>query len=377
MTIRTAVLAGIVLAVVVAACGGGGERSLDPQFAQELQGALDAGLEEHGGKGASFAVIMPDGAKWLGVGGVSHGTTPATPDMLFAAGSITKTWTAATILQLAGEGVLTLEDQVSDWLPAYTNVDSAITIRQLLNHSSGLFDYVKHPDYWQAIWDDPSRTWTPEQTILTFLQEPYFPTGSGWHYSTAGYALLRMIISEATGATVSTEYRSRFWEPLGLEGTFLLPEETLPANVAHGWTDLDGDGNDDDIAAISRTAFSSGSGGQVMSTAEDLAEWSRALYHERRVLDGQSFDDMVEFLPVEAPEEPLVAGYGLGSTRFSPELFDGLEVWGHGGSSPGFAAASLYLPDYGVSIGIVDNTEAGYAMATLNDLISTILRNSR
>ncbi len=321
-------------------------------------------------------MILPDGAKWVGVSGVSHGTTPVTPDMPFAAGSITKTWTAATILQLAEEGVLTLEDPLSEWLPAYPNVDSTITIRQLLNHTGGIYDFVEHPDYWQAaIWDDPARSWPPEETILTYLLEPYFPKGEGWHYSTSGYILLRMIIQEATGSEISTEYRSRFWDPLGLDRTYLAVEEELPENTAHGWWDLDGDGVYDDFGSTPRNAFSSGTGGQVFSTAEDLAEWAHALYHERTVLDQKSFDEMVAFLPVDTEEEPLLAGYGLGAMRFSPELFNDLEVWGHGGNAPGYAAGSFYLPDYGVSIGVTDNTEHGDAMGTLDDLISIVLRN--
>ena len=345
-------------------------------FAQELQDALDAGLEEYGGKGLSAAVIMPDGAKWAGVSGVSHGTTPVTPDMPFAAGSITKTWTAATILELAEEGVLTLDDPLSDLLPAYPNVDSTITIRQLLNHTGGVYNFTDHPDYWhEIVWDAPARSWTPEETISTFLLEPYFAKGSDWHYSNSGYTLLRMIITEATGSEISTEYRNRFWDPLGLDRTFLAVEEELPENIAHGWWDLDGDGEYDDFASVSRTAFSSSVGGQVFSTAEDLAEWARALYHERTILDKHSFDEMITFYPVDTPDEPLLAGYGLGAVRFSPELFNDLEVWGHGGSAPGYAAGSLYLVDYGVSIGIADNTEEGDAMGTLNDLLSIITSN--
>lgn len=369
-------VAGLALTLGLAACGGEeGEPELP--YAQELQDALDDGLEEHGGKGLSFAVIMPDGAKWVGASGVSHGTTPVTPDMTFAAGSITKTWTAATILELAEEGVLTLEDPLSEWLPAYPNIDSTITIRQLLNHTGGVYNLTEHPDYWPEIWDDPGRLLASEEAMSTFLLEPYFPKGTDWHYSNSGYALLRMIITEATESDISTEYRSRFWDPLGLDRTFLDVEEELPQNTAHGWFDLDGDDEYDDIGSIPRTAFSTSVGGQVFSTAEDLAEWARALYHERTILDQQSFDEMIAFVPVENPPpgEELLAGYGLGAVRFSPELFNDLEVWGHGGNAPGYAAGSFYLPDYGVSIGIATNTEEGEAINTLDELMSIILRN--
>jgi D-alanyl-D-alanine carboxypeptidase len=368
----------LLIGLVSALAGGCGDEEAERElpFAQELQDALDAGLEAHGGKGFSVAVIMSDGAKWVGVSGVSHGTTPVTPDMPFAAGSITKTWTAATILELAEEEVLSLEDPLSAWLPAYPNVDSTITIRQLLSHTGGVYNFTDHPDYWQEIvWDDPGRTWAPEETISTFLLEPYFPKGTDWHYSNSGYALLRMIITEATGSEISTEYRNRFWDPLGLDRTVLSPEEELPENTAHGWWDLDGDGNYDDFASVPRTAFSSGTGGQVFSTAEDLADWARALYHERSVLDEQSFNAMTTFRPVDMPEEPLLAGYGLGAVRFNPELFNDLEVWGMGGNAPGYAAGSFYLPDYGVSLGFADNTEEGDAMGTLDDLMSILMRN--
>jgi CubicO group peptidase (beta-lactamase class C family) len=157
-----------------------------------------------------------------------------------------------------------------------------------------------------------------------------------------------------------------------LDRTFLAVEEELPENTAHGWWDLDGDGAYDDFSSTPRTAFSSGVGGQVFSTAEDLAEWSHALYHERSVLEEQSLDEMIAFVPVDTPDEPLLKGYGLGAVRFSPELFNDLEVWGHSGNAPGYAAGSLYLPNYGVSIGITDNTEEGDAMGTLNDLLSII-----
>jgi D-alanyl-D-alanine carboxypeptidase len=339
-------------------------------FSQELHDALDDGLEQYGGMGISAAIIVPGYATWLGVSGVSHGTTPITTKTLFSAGSITKMYTAVTILQLAEEGVLSLEDPISKWLPAYPQVDSTITIRQLLNHTGGVFDMVRHPDYWQAMLSDLDKVWQPEQIITNFLLEPYFPKGIDWHYSTPGYILLRMIIKEATGLELSAIYRERLLEPLALNHTFLAGEEKLPENTAHGWFDVDGDGKYDDLPSF--TSFYTGIGGGIYASAEDLARWSHALFSEHRLLNEHSYEQMLTFHSPN-PGEPLVAGYGLGVVRFSPELFNGLGIWGHSGNAPGFAAGCLYLPDYDVSIGIMVNTEAGEAMVTINDLLNILV----
>ena len=96
------------------------------------------------------------------------------------------------------------------------------------------------------------------------------------------------------------------------------------------------------------------------------------MYHEREVLSQQSLDQMLDFLLVQDPAEPLVTGYGLGVVEFSPELLNGLEVWGHAGNAPGYAAGTLYLPDYGVSIALATNTQEGEAMQTVNDLLSIV-----
>ena len=159
------------------------EPKKEPTLGDKLQEALDNGVKAYNGKGISAAVIMPDGEMWIGVSGVSHGTTAITPGMRFAAGSITKNFTAVTILKLAEEGELALDDSIYKWLPAYPYVDSTITIRQLLNHTSGLFDIVDNPDFWERIFLNPSRIWTPAEMIIAFNRESVFPKGTGWNYS--------------------------------------------------------------------------------------------------------------------------------------------------------------------------------------------------
>jgi CubicO group peptidase (beta-lactamase class C family) len=119
-------------------------------------------------------------------------------------------------------------------------------------------------------------------------------------------------------------------------------------------------------------SFDTGIGGAIHASAGDLARWSQALFSEHRLLNEQSFEQMLTFHS-PTPGEPLAVGYGLGVVHFSPDLFNGMEIWGHSGNAPGYAAACLYLPEYDISIGLMVNTHAGEAMFTINDLLSILV----
>ena len=351
------------------------EPTKEPTLAEELQAALDAGLNADKGKGISAAVIFPDGSEWVGVSGISYATTPITADMEFAAGSIGKIFTATTIMQLAEEGRISLDDSLYKWLPPLPNVDSTITIRQLLNHTSGLDDIADTQDWWQAVFANPSRVWTPEDVVRTFNRAPLFPKGTGWNYSTTGYLLLRTIIEEITGKEISAVNEERFWILLGLDHSFTSMGSALPSNIAHSWYDLDGNGTYDDFFSWPRTAFVSAIGGEVWSTAEDMAKWAWALFHDKTVVSQASLDQMLTFHSPCTGEEFVCAGYGLGVVHFNPQLFNGLYAYGHSGNAPGFAAASVYLPDYDICIGLMDNTEEGESVGASMSNILTVVTN--
>ncbi|MFC2123423.1 serine hydrolase domain-containing protein [Bacteroidota bacterium] len=341
----------------------------EPQLAlsEKFQEALDNGFESSNGKGVSAAIIMSDGEKWIGASGVSHGSTEITPDMRFGSGSMGKMFTAVTILQLVDEGLLSLEDSLHKWLPAYCNIDSTINIRQLLNHTSGLPDQIDHPDYVTAIWANLMRFWTPEETITNFTAEPIFPKGTDWHYSNINYILLGMIIEEVTGSDIAAEFRNRLFDPLNLDGTYFVEEESIPGSSAHGWVDLDEDGIFEDISSLSTVAmYSSGwTAGAQFSTAQDYVKWTQALFHDNSVLSQHTLDQMLAFHSPCTGEEFLSAGYGLGVSLFQPELVNNMVAWGHGGDGFGYSSVCIYLADYGVSIGIMDNTDGGQAMPSI------------
>ncbi|MGD2124084.1 MAG: serine hydrolase, partial [Gemmatimonadota bacterium] len=314
---------------------------------ERLQEVLDSSLETGAGIGLSAAVILPDGEIWRGTSGISHGTTEIAPDMRFAAGSIGKMFTAAAILQLAEEGSLTLDDSLNEWLPDYPHIDNTITIRQLLNHTGGINDFVDHPAYWDSIFAAPSRVWTPAEIVTTFAGEPLYPKGTAWNYSTTGYNLLRIIIMQVTGSALPEVYQERFWDPLGLTHSLASLGDDLPTDLAHGWYDLHGAGYED-FSSWPRVAFASGIGGEVWTTAEDLALWSKALLIDKTVVGQVLYDQMLTLFSPCTGEEFFCAGFGLGVALFNPDLVYRKVAYGHSGNAPGYAAVSLCLPDLDV-----------------------------
>ena len=321
----------------------------DRPLPQQLQEALDNGLRKHDGIGVSAAAFLPDGNLWLGVSGKSHDTVAMRPDMLFAIGSITKNFVAALTLQLVEEGKLSLDDALHTWLPRYPKVDSTITVRQLLNHTSGLYMFWQN----QSIWDDlkkyRAKVFTPEE-VLVYLKDPYFAPGKGHRYSNTNYLLMATIITKVTGSTLSAELRKRFWKSLDLKSAFFYLEEKSPDNLAHVWGDnFDNDGSFRDITFLPRLSHESityGSAG-IFMTAEELARWAHALF-QKQVLKQSSLTEMLKF--------DGEGYYGLGIGRFKSSFTNSETAYGHGGGNIGTTAYMIHLPDFRISLAVMINT---------------------
>jgi len=327
----------------------GSETSLQAK----LQSVLDSGIEQHNARGVSSAIVFPDGSLWTGVSGVSHGTAPMEPDMLFGIGSVTKNFVAALALQLVEEGRLSLDDPVSRHLPAIPHVAGSITVRQLLNHTSGLYMFWDNEELWEALKADRTRVWTPEE-VLTYIGEPYFEPGAGWRYSNTNYLLAAVILESVTGSRLSTELRRRFWEPLGIDG-YLSIQEDIPERLAHVFGDNFQFGSAErDLTFEPRASHESiifGSGGLFM-TAADLARWSRAL-SEGEVLREESMNEMVQFISFRPVSN--MRAYGLGVQRFERHFASGEEAVGHGGGNIGSVTYMVYLPEHEVSVVVMVN----------------------
>lgn len=330
--------------------------SCKPQMSieEQMQDVLDKSIAKYDVHGVSAAVIYADGRKWNGVSGISHAAVPIEPGMLFAIGSITKNFVAALVLDLVEEGVLSLEDPLNMWLPNYPHIDGEITIRQLLNHTSGLYMFWDNQEIWDELKRDRERYWTPEE-VLEYIQEPEFPTGEGWRYSNTNYLLLAMIINKATGANLSTALKERFFQPLGLSDIYLSQEETIPANQAHVYSDnFEGGTPIRDVTFEPRTSHESityGSSG-IFTTSENLARWSQALF-SGEIIEEDSLHEMLTFETFRPISN--MRAYGLGVQEFKRNITFGERGIGHAGGNIGTSTYMVYLPEQQVSVVVMIN----------------------
>jgi D-alanyl-D-alanine carboxypeptidase len=340
---------------------------LDAAKTKALQTALNGIRSGNKYPGASAAVLFPDGSIWTGVAGAAVvGKTAVTTDTLFSAGSITKTFVAALAGRLARAGTIGLDDPLSEYVPDFPNAAN-ITLRQLLNHTSGiddLFDYAG--TIGPAVVYRPTVTWTPAQVFARLLG-PKFKPGANYYYSNTNYILLGLVIEKATGQTVAALVRSEFLEPLGLTHTFLQTEEQMQGPKAHGYCTGAGPtcGADATKASTAYDNFAGtmlpftseatavGFAGAYVSTASDLAIWANALYGGV-ILDDAMLASMVDISQTAGLKTKPRYPYGFGFELMS---IAGQIGWGHRGNLDGFWSTMEYLPAQHVSVVFMTNCQ--------------------
>lgn len=306
-TLKIAAVMAFVTALV-SGCSGGGAPSFDSKTALLMQGSLDAGVSEIKVPGVTMTVVGPDGSRWAGISGVSDipNNTAMADNLKFRIGSVTKTFTATMILQLVQEGRLSLDQTLEAVLPG-TGVANAnqITIRQMLNHTSGIFDYAQaqNPNFLAGLLADPLKKWRPEDLIaVANANAPYFDPGKDFHYSNTNYVLFGLMVEKLTGRSYGQELSSRILVPLGMVNTSVPETPEMPAGSTHGYTYDNGNWLD-----TTRFDPSWGFGtGSLISNSEDLLIWLDALI-QGTLLDQQRKADMFTFVDINADVK-----YGLG-----------------------------------------------------------------
>jgi len=271
--------------------------------------------------------------------------TSTVEEPAYLAYSITKTFTAALVLQLRDQRRLALDDRLGRWFSSVPGSDR-ISLRQLLNHTAGIPDYGALASYHEAVRASPASAWSFERFAAeTFDKGLQFEPGSSWAYSNPGYMLLRRIAEASAGTSWALMIRDRIARPLGLHRTFVAESLEDLAQLAPATSRaLAPDAAPRDV----REHYHPGwvSHGVVASTPSEIARFFDALFGGA-LLSPQSRQDMTTLVPIgpvgEAAARWRRPSYGLGIMG-DPESDFG-PLWGHNGGGPGYTTSALHAPD--------------------------------
>jgi D-alanyl-D-alanine carboxypeptidase len=311
-----------------------------------LQQALDK-LVADGVPGA-IALERDGGKEWHAASGVSDLTTnaPISARGRFRIGSVTKGYVSTVVLQLVGEGRLSLDDTVERWLPGLVPDGAGITVRQLMNHTSGLYDYLD-PAAYLVLLRDPLKTWRPRQLVQRAVAHPpVFAPGTKWEYSNTNYIVLGLIVAAVDGvpepldmAAPALEVYRRIIAPLGLWHTrFPLTDPDIHGPHPHGYT-IGAPPEWGLPAVLDTTRFNPSwawTAGAIVSTLDDVADFHRALFIGE-LLGPEQQRELQTTVPLGAGTE-----YGLGVVKLETPCGT---AWGHDGGTPPFVSISLTSPD--------------------------------
>jgi len=356
--IRAYVSLAVGVVVLLAACSRqdstAGSSGLKPIDESALQTMVDTTARELLIPGAVVFLRTPQGEFTATYGTTLLGaTSPPSADTHFRIASNTKTMTAAVTMQLAQESKLSLDDRVSKYLPGVPNGDN-ITIAELLEMRSGLYNYTNAPEVSASLDRDPTKVWSPAELLaIAFAHPPNFPPGTAFEYSNTNYALLGLIIEKVDGKPLAQAMQDRLFGPLGLQNTILPANSvnTIPDPYSHGY--LYGSSSvalvgtppySPEVKAAARAgtllpkdytdvnhSFATAAGGAI-STAKDIATWIQALV-AGRVLNAPYQRRWLDSLQPEDPNKPdgQRYGYGINQLRWGSNT-----VYFHGGETVGY-----------------------------------------
>ena len=306
---------------------------------------IDAWMRDYTGQVPGASVLVLEGGdavfqRSYGLADLEAGVT-SSPTTNYRLASVSKQFTAASVLLLVEDGVLTLDDRVRHWLPTLPVASEGITLRHLLSHTSGLVDYedLLPPDQAHQIHDaDVLRLLEREDRL-------YFPVGSDYRYSNSGYALLALVVERASGQRFAAFLQARIFSPLGMTATLAREDEGPPVtDRAFGYTRV---GDRWERTDQSTTSAVLGDGG-IYSSITDLAKWDAAWYDDR-LLSAPSRALAVQ--ASTATPEPDVAHYGFGWR------LQGRMQW-HSGESIGFRNVLLRFPAQRLTVIVLSNRDA-------------------
>ena len=306
--------------------------------------AVMAGVYKPGQPGAAI-IVRKDGQtifrKGYGLADLEL-SVAVEPDMVFRLGSITKQFTAVAVLMLAQDGKLGLQDEITKFLPDYPTQGKRITVEHLLTHTSGIQSYTDMPE-WLPLW---RKDFTVKELVDFFKDKPMpFEPGRSWAYNNSGYILLGAIIEKTSGKTYEEFVTERIFKPLAMKGSsYGSTERIIPRRVPGYQTGKEGVINAPYLSMTQPYAA-----GSLLSTVDDLAVWSDAVFAGKLV--GKEWLDKA-FTPYKLVNGRST-GYGYG---WFVGDFDGHRSIEHGGGINGFTTYEMTFPEDRIFLAILTNS---------------------
>ncbi|MDQ1016513.1 D-alanyl-D-alanine carboxypeptidase [Streptomyces afghaniensis] len=314
---------------------------------EAVQRAADR-LVELGSAGVQFRVTRGENTFVVTSGVAELGTDrPVPEDGRFRVSCITKPFVSTVVLQLVAEGRIELDRSVESYLPGLLPYGDKITVRNLLQHTSGLYNYA---DSFQKPGDrflrDRYKHYEPEDLIAIAAAKPLeFEPGTEFAYCNTNYFIIGLLIKKVTGRSHRDEIRERVLEPVGLTQTTLPGDDPeIPQPHARGYMRIGGRAEDVTLMNPSEA----GCAGEIISTTADLDRFMVALFGGKLLGDAE-FREMTTPLPAEMIKDlPMGIGYGLGLMKLQNDK--DLDLWGHGAGIPGYATFMATTPDLGIRV---------------------------
>ncbi len=315
---------------------------------QKLQDTLIHMKNLYNFKGLSASVGYKNSGIWKSAVGESAAGVNLTTDDLIGIGSNTKTFVSAMMLKLVEDGLIHLNDSIGTWVSGYANINGQVSIRQILNHTSGLANYTDNTDFWDSVNVDLNRLWTKQEILSKFVTTPLFPVGTSWSYSNTNYIIAGLIEEQVLSKPIYQILRDSILNPLALNHTFFPPYETPSFPYAEVYTDIGAGYAFWNFPFNLNTAANSA--GALVSNAEDNTKFWQALFNGQIIKKSTLSDSMMNWVPLTSS-----VSYGLGIFK---EKYFGNNVFSHGGTWIGQINSNLADTIRNVYITVLSNQDS-------------------
>lgn len=367
----------ILIGLLIALFNGDIKKLVSPQhldtsnvFANKLADRLQVELNRQEIPGLQIAVIKDDQLTQLALGTADFDRiVPLTHQHVFRLGSITSLYTATVIMRLIEQEQLKLESTIEVWFPGLPYAEE-ITVKNLLNHTSGIYNYTENLTLQMITALHPRKQWLPTDLANYVLSgKPYFAPGSSYYYSNSNYLLLGLIAEKITSKNFAELVEQWILQPHTLESTYFLPADSIPSQLITGYQrDLVTLGTKKHLPSNKTWSSLSYTAGSMASTASETAHFLQRLF-SHQILKKETLEQMLQFNLSKDFTYPDQNGYGLGISRF---VLENDTLWGGTVTISGFGGAAFYCKERNYYIVVLGNLSSLKQTQLVSTIIQTI-----